>query len=72
MAEKSIIICSSQTEAQKVAYHLSRCGIDGYPVKPPRDKRRTSCTYGVRIREQDRLGAAKCMQEKGFDYHEII
>lgn len=72
MSNSIIIICNSQTEAQRVVYYLSLCGLNGYTTKPPRDKQRTSCTYGVKIKTIDKEKAAKCLADRGFKYKELL
>lgn len=63
---KCLIICKSQTDAQKASKILSGCGISSGIVRPPRDMMISSCTYAVRITENNLRQSLLCLKEKSF------
>lgn len=63
---RAMIVCRSQTEAQKCARLLEGAGVGSVLRKPPREKRDNSCAWGVRIYAADLNTAHRRMLEKNF------
>lgn len=62
------IICRSQTESFAAYRALDRAGIRGCLTKPPRQSRRNSCSYAIKICACDLANAEQVLGNANFQH----